>query len=360
MNPDNLLDFIYLLIFDNSRQFQKEVHGDFRKVVKKCLDGYIGYLSCINDLSESLLEEIKSICSNISKILDLKLRGFNEDASFLLNELMTGYEGNSDQMFLELNSEMFFYRMRVCERHRKMQRHEIFHIPFSQIRNVGTQRYSSPGLPCIYLGSSLYGCWEEMHRPQISTALVAKFQYITPTDIGPQYLLDLRIPDLEILSKDVNFYLKFLPLIIVCTIPVSKYDGVFKVEYVIPQMMLSWIIKNGIKHQLLGITYTSSFYNSEFFKMKNGWENYVFPVQTISEEGDYCAVLTFLFALTKPTCYEYEQIRGNVGNFGFWNDGIEDIERWEDNSYKYSPFARLEHILDGMDMDLINNGEIDI
>ncbi|MFW8247620.1 hypothetical protein ACOIDW_27415, partial [Klebsiella pneumoniae] len=45
------------------------------------------------------------------------------------------------------------------------EREEIFHIPFTERQNVSAQRYSVAGLPCLYLGTSLYVCWQEMNKP---------------------------------------------------------------------------------------------------------------------------------------------------------------------------------------------------
>lgn len=45
----------------------------------------------------------------------------------------------------------------------------MFHIPFELRGKAATQRYSIPGLPSLYLGSSCYICWEELHRPDLNT-----------------------------------------------------------------------------------------------------------------------------------------------------------------------------------------------
>ncbi|WP_052675768.1 hypothetical protein [Paenibacillus sp. IHBB 10380] len=57
---------------------------------------------------------------------------------------------------------------RVGSNH-SLTRQEMFHIPFELKGRAATQRYSIPGLPSLYLGSSCYICWEELHRPDLNT-----------------------------------------------------------------------------------------------------------------------------------------------------------------------------------------------
>lgn len=54
-------------------------------------------------------------------------------------------------------------------------RKEIFHIPFSKRHLVGAQRYSVDGLPCLYLGTSLYVCWQEMNKPDFDKLYISAF-----------------------------------------------------------------------------------------------------------------------------------------------------------------------------------------
>lgn len=52
----------------------------------------------------------------------------------------------------------------------------MFHIPITMRRQVGTERYSIPGYPCLYLGNSIYVCWEEMNRPLMSSCWVSRLK----------------------------------------------------------------------------------------------------------------------------------------------------------------------------------------
>ncbi|MGG2305084.1 hypothetical protein ACE4Z6_27055, partial [Salmonella enterica] len=51
-----------------------------------------------------------------------------------------------------------FYRIREKNDNQVYSSNEMFHIPFQLRGKVITQRYSIPGFPSLYLGTSLYVC----------------------------------------------------------------------------------------------------------------------------------------------------------------------------------------------------------
>lgn len=64
------------------------------------------------------------------------------------------------------------YRMRRMENRRDVSNKDLFHIPLNKRGIVNTNRYSAPGYPCLYLGTSIYACWEELGRPPMSQSIV--------------------------------------------------------------------------------------------------------------------------------------------------------------------------------------------
>ncbi|EFD1677397.1 hypothetical protein FGU44_24610, partial [Escherichia coli] len=72
------------------------------------------------------------------------------------------------------NSSRPLFRVRKSDTAVK-NRNEIFHIPFSKRHLVNAQRYSVAGLPCLYLGSSLYVCWLEMDKPDFDKLYISSF-----------------------------------------------------------------------------------------------------------------------------------------------------------------------------------------
>ncbi len=52
----------------------------------------------------------------------------------------------------------------------------MLHIPFCNRELVSTQRFSVPGVPCLYLGTTSYVCWLEMDKPQDNIFNVSAFE----------------------------------------------------------------------------------------------------------------------------------------------------------------------------------------
>lgn len=234
--------------------------------------------------------------------------------------------------------------MRVCDLRKEIKRKELFHIPFEKIRQIKTQRYSSPGYPCLYLGASLYGCWEEMQRPDTESTLFSVFNTKRSFRV-----VDMRIPTMQEYLANAEFYLKFFPVIIASTIPVIDSDDIFKPEYLLPQMILEWVIEKRREINAIGVYYTSAFKNNEFYDLDHEWDNVVLLVQKTSDKG-ICQELASLFTMTKPTCYEYEFMQGNINNTGVWDDGTKrkSVDKKKD-SYYWSLFSRLEENMENGD-----------
>jgi hypothetical protein len=62
----------------------------------------------------------------------------------------------------------------------ELSRKDMFHVPFEKRRLVRNQRYSIAGLPCLYLGSSIWICWEEMGRPSLDSLSISRFRIAEP------------------------------------------------------------------------------------------------------------------------------------------------------------------------------------
>ena len=91
------------------------------------------------------------------------------------------------------------YKMRVGTNHTYTS-DEMFHIPFNLRGLVSTNRYSIPGLPCVYLGSSPLTCWEELNKPDLNT--IQTSLYITK-DIR---YMDLSTPPGAAINNIISFH----------------------------------------------------------------------------------------------------------------------------------------------------------
>ena len=237
-----------------------------------------------------------------------------------------------------------FYRMRVFEDKRSRDIKELFHIPFSKQGKVKTQRYSMPGLPCLYLGKSLYGCWEELNRPPLYSCMFSK---LTNTDTIK--LWDFRIPQEIENSEKLSHFLTIVPLIIACSIKSANIEDDYKPEYIVPQIMLEILSCgdeinkiNGKKpHNIVGIKYRSVLANNEFDFSASKCDNIVIPA--IRNDREYDDRLCELFRITKPTCEEFEKIRYHKAVF---NGGTANDDTY---TYKSSLFGQMEYFISDID-----------
>jgi len=211
------------------------------------------------------------------------------------------------------------YRIRVFRNDYEMPRREdIFHVPYEKRRLVNNQRYSIDGLPCLYFGSSVWICWEELGRPPIDTVWISRFKFaedVTVLDFQfpPHHfwrvyksLLDAKthIPQPYVGMTDLQnqfspeFAVKYLicwPLIAACAIRRKNRLGAFVPEYIVPQLVLQWVSQ---RRKVDGIRYFSVRMPSKGMHVL-AHSNCVFPVQTFSHSG-YCPTLKRQFSLTDP------------------------------------------------------------
>ena len=149
---------------------------------------YTKYLKTICLIqSGSLAERIKSEIDTLSTHCDKLIKSLNEynggntQKSFSLFEEAvqliepTLFPEKKGGVARIIGLEDPFYRARVSKIS-ITKRSEMFHRDFSEREYSSSERFSIPGLPCLYLSNSVYVCWEEMNRPQISDFYVSRFQ----------------------------------------------------------------------------------------------------------------------------------------------------------------------------------------
>ena len=197
--------------------------------------------------------------------------------------------------------------------YRKYERNELFHISFEKREKVATQRYSIPGLPCLYLGSSLYVCWEELGRPDINSLQVAQFEVKTGKNlsiltIGPApsvLVAELsklklsnqdKLPSMKMMENAATYFSICWPIILSCSLRVSKPKEPFVPEYIIPQLVLQWVTS---KESIDGIQYPSITVDQNHVSSIHTI-NYVFPVKSKINMYGLCNFLARTFSLTEP------------------------------------------------------------
>jgi hypothetical protein len=222
-------------------------------------------------------------------------------------------------MTLAKNDVGLLYRVRKTSE-TNLGKKDFFHLPFEKRYKVATQRYSIPGLPCLYLSGSLYTCWEEMGRPPFHELQAAAFWVKDGKVVKVLNFSDRpqRLPFFSSMKKDGTIdpptggvSVKFLeeriaanivlwPLVAACSIVVQHRDAPFKPEYLIPQMLLQWVTNND---DFNGVCYFSTHVRGNPTTHPLPICNLVFPAKVIRPSGR-CEHLCDIFKMTEPYAWE--------------------------------------------------------
>ena len=235
-------EFIKLAPFENATD-------DYRDSLSLALHNVSDVFTQLEDNEQpeiwaDVLAKMKKVIKKLKLIALNSYKGLPSTAYTQLNYMMDK-QIHDDLIWCNIPAQHNFYRMRTFpDRRNGIKFKEMFHIPITKRRVVGTERYSIPGYPCLYVGKSSYVCWEEMGRPLMSSCWCSRLQNIVEISV-----LDLRIPSEEIFCNNISKYAIVAPLIIASMIPMKgKGSDVFKPEYLIPQLLMEWIIKkNGFR-----------------------------------------------------------------------------------------------------------------
>ena len=327
---------------------------DFRIDLKNTLSSYSKLIKSLDNEETIKIQNwedkearIYRLIEGILDAVNLYYEGLHSKAfTIIKNQLF-------DNLILEkmnlatIKEGEYFYRGRFFEYNRHKSHEDMFHIPLEMRGNIKTQRYSVPGYPCLYLGSSIYSCWEELGQPKFNDLMISAFQ--TTRELK---LFDFRIPaEEDFYNLNFEKLLLSLPLIIACSFIVREEDKnfEFKAEYIIPQLLIEliteinrdeWKRKN-INELILGVIFTSTHKNNDFDFPKRVFENIAIPVLMVSGSKGYCDVLSECFRLTSPTCYEYEELKTD-----FESDLMKlGLSKDEENEQKYrvSKMGKLEN-----------------
>lgn len=351
MNRDELYNDMMKMV-----PVRSDEKKDFREVVRVQLKAYRKLLDRLDealpvDWNEKK-ERVNQLCEGINRAIESEAKGIRHSAYTTIKNQLDGYKSRAteieklayDENILTVARDSVTYRMRKVdlEEQRKLKPKDMFHIPLDKRGLVETQRYSVPGYPCLYLAHSVYGCWEEMGRPDFGTVMVSKF--VSQTNFK---VLDLRIPSKEIWDANMEKCVLFFPLVIASMVQVKNSKDTYKPEYLIPQLLTEWVIShnrdNKPEDEILGIVYTSAQKNEDFDFPDNSYDNYAIPVLKPLGSKKYCDRLEAIFQLTSPTYYDLEVLRHgdhiDGGEFGL-NEEEQKIE-----NMRTSHFGEMESFL---------------
>lgn len=349
MNSIELYNHI-LNLFPTPQSYTGEYITELRLVLKS----YQQLVSSSALFKNEVLDRLAGLCNALNDVILFTYKGMHSKAYIRLRNQLDGYVKNNKVIISPIVSEInlhsvgkddTFYRMRYMSEieRSKAKIEDLFHIPLNLRGYVKTQRYSYPGYPCLYLAHSVYGCWEELGRPNFKEQMISKVVIQRSFNI-----FDLRIPSEIEWEKNKNYWVLLFPLIIACMFPVKDENCIFKAEYILPQLLTEWVI---IRRQLkkdkgnleelpiMGIIYTSSHRNNDFpFISSNKLDNLAIPVIN-TQKGKFCSKLSDIFYLSKPTYYEIEEIIDSA------SPCVVVYKRGSPPNYESSMFGKMEMFL---------------
>ena len=313
---------------------------DFEKGLQECLGNYCAILKEHNEPDETV-EFCKAVNKQILAVIKNMRKGAHSTAYKQLENILKvdNKKYGIDVNDLLKEEEGYYYRMRKVDNRRGINSNEMFHITFNLRSQVSTERYSFPGLPCLYLGSSIYVCWEEMGRPEFSHVMVSALKTTRKLK-----LLDLRAP---VHRRWHQTNKKVLPLILACQVMVADKDAKYKSEYIIPQLIMEYVITN--YDNIDGVLYTSVFKDPLFYYPVDKFYNIALPAIQIDSKEKYSKKLRESFTITSPTCEEYERLNRHIGVKDI-STTIEVTSVPQNKNYEISIFKEIETIIKDEDL----------
>lgn len=277
-------------------------------------------------------------CDTVFNAYKLSLAGRREEALALLYSFYFS-KGLIEQFIEDVDKDTKFYRLRPSDYYRLFSEEEMFHLPFDKCQKTSNYRFSISGLPILYFGSSMYGCWLEANQPDIEKANVALFKIDSETRVK---CLPLIMPQKR--DKVTIERIKLLPLILASTMKVQQPKEPFRPEYVLPQLLTECVLKYNAEQKvdhILGIKYLSTkrnsvgnYYSGERYNYL--YENYAFPPIEHNFYG-VCPKLSKCFSLIRiSSIFQDTHVRPQMIELKdkkeprdeYQNSSFRKLERW--------------------------------
>lgn len=341
---------------------------DFYGYIKSVFDKVDKHLNTLRKeypnsyMSNGLVRHRQKSLKQFPKIIELSLQGKRSKAYDTLLKVME-HSGMPFATFKQMTYHDYIksetnhvFRMREEKDffHSNLTMQDLFHIPFEKRHLIKNNRFSLSGFPCLYFGSSVYVCWEEMGRPPIENCFTSKF------DLSAHHFIDLSILPSR-MNENLDYFYKTLieaeddmhedyvrrfeyiltdylflwPLVFCCSIRTHYPNSVFKPEYILPQLLLEWLVSDVDLYD--GIIFNSTKNHLLSKKFGEGIEmklkNYVIPARVLKPTG-LCEESLRKIKITEPINFEIQTLTSDL-----------PIDIMETDSYSKSVFGKLESIL---------------
>lgn len=336
--------------------------GDFRAALANALDAYYAQVDLVDgdDYASREVRAARPLIHELGQrlliVLEASLRGQPAKARTELEVALSAVRPYIDALrSIEIEGSKLgvLYRLRRQPPGRRLLRPDLFHIPFEKRNLVAPQRFSVIGVPMLYLGSTVYVCWEELGRPPLHELWASAFRIREPNKARvlnlayrPGYFAELlelagnpgSRSDIAALSVAGAVV---WPLLASCTFQVAE-EGAFKVEHVVPQLLMSWLAET---EEYIGVRYFSTHVRTPAAMFAS--INFVFPSRDISQTG-HCTKLAGLFEMTEPVSWAYAEAIGTQSSYFYHGRTKATVELGEGHAVRYeaTQFAVMEHRLD--------------
>ncbi|SBH32103.1 Uncharacterised protein [Klebsiella pneumoniae] len=370
---------------------------------EKRIDSYINAIDTIATIHPNnlIIKDVRkrkltitSFSEKIVETLTLFLQGNIREAYSTFDYALTRTKMNNHVFNMTrplskiCNSEIPLFRVRRSDNVLK-ERKELFHIPFENRHLVGAMRFSVSGLPCLYLGSSIFVCWQEMGKPDFDKLYISSFKTdeqspdlmildlgysltsavrTTPMDyffLSEEEDLEFEEEDGEnennseipLLNKIVSKLVAW-PLVLACNYSKTYINANFHKEYIIPNLLMQWISSNRNKN-ISGISYRSTKILNQ--KNKGIGLNIIIPPKMEKIPPDFvghCPILKETFTMTNPVSWTvfstleiqpngFKGSRSNMPSPSL-HSKIENFDESLVELYEGSTFKKVELLVDQM------------
>lgn len=223
----------------------------------------------IDQFLSDISRNIELIESTFEKINSCYTKFISENQRSAINHLYSFLESSSliNRKVAPSDLVTTLFRARPKNKFDPKSINEFYHVPFSKRHRVASQRFSIPGLPLLYLGSSVLTVEKELEAKEsgdleyaafvLSYSHIYNFKIFSLTN-NINSLLENNLP--EIMEADINYpysgdaNISYGPrfkqeiqaniLLQICTFP-TEFKCSFIPEYVIPQMLTTALQEKG-------------------------------------------------------------------------------------------------------------------
>lgn len=232
----------------------------------------------------NLLDEISQVCLMIEESLNCYFAGYPSEAYNSIEKVMNSKKRHLFQLLPRIETEyQTFYRVRSGHID---DAGGMYHVPY-HLRNLSdSYRYSIPGVPALYCGTSLLTCLKETGVGIGEEFTAVKYSIFPPKERERQIVsfIDLTLPDTKIRLWESYCFAVFYPLIVACGLRVRDRSAKFKQEYVVPQLLFQYL--RGCFNYIDGIIYLSTRFDNLDYKNYRR-KNFVIWLPHSSQEKGY-------------------------------------------------------------------------